>query len=374
MSEGAPTSATAPAGGRPRPTPPGAAREQLDWVTWARVLAILGVVSIHNAAPNAAAPDARDSVAGTVAIALDLGFVEVVPLFVMVSGALLLDPHRFRSSGQFLRHRAWRLIPPLVFWNVFYVVLDGLLTGRWRDPVELVRDAVTGRIAVHLYFFWIVLGLALLTPVVVRWVAVTGRREWLAGGLLAASIPVLTTTTTGLREEPMTFVHTAWTWWIPYAGAFVLGWALRGVVLRGGRLAAAALLGAGLTVLVAWQWRNPAAPEWLQTLAPVNYYGPTVLLLTVAAFLVAQGALRADGPLHALVSPGVMRLVAPVGAATLGVFGLHLAVLRLAIEWEWFGPGATTVPLLLARYVVVVAVTLAVVLPLRRVPWVRAVL
>jgi hypothetical protein len=49
-------------------------------------------------------------------------------------------------------------------------------------------------------------------------------------------------------------------------------------------------------------------------------------------------------------------------------------VLQLVIEWEWFGPAATSAPLLLARYAAVAAVTVAMVLPLRRVPYVRAVL
>src|SRR5690606_33800093 len=112
-------------------------RESLDWVTHLRVLAILGVVSIHNAAPNASAPGARDTFVGNLAIALDLAFIFAVPLFVMLSGTLLLDRRGFTTSGAFLRRRALRIVPPLVFWHAFYVVLDGLLSGEWPGPLEL---------------------------------------------------------------------------------------------------------------------------------------------------------------------------------------------------------------------------------------------
>lgn len=349
-------------------------REPLEWVTWLRVVAILGVVSIHNAAPNAIAPDARDTFVGTLAIALDLAFIFAVPLFVMLSGTLLLDPRGFTTGGAFIRKRALRIVPPLVFWHVFYVVFNGVLSGDWPSPAELARDVVTGKVAVHLYFFWIVLGLALLTPVLVRWVAATSRREWLVGGLLATSVPVLTAVTTTLRDEPMTFVHTAWTWWVPYLGVFILGWALRGIVLRGPALVAAAITAAALVVLVVGQWRNPAAPDWLHAAAPVNYYGPTVTLLTVLVFLLGQATRRRQGEHHALTRAAPRRLVGELGAATLGVFALHLAILQLVIEWEWFGPAATSAPLLLLRYAAALALTVAIVLPLRRVPYVRAVL
>lgn len=357
---------------------PATPREQLRWVTGLRVLAILGVVSIHNAAPNASDPDARQTAVGNLAIALDLAFIFAVPLFVMVSGALLLDPERFRSSGQFLRKRTARLLPPIVFWHVFYVVLNGQLSGEWPDPAELTRRVMTGQVAVHLYFFWIVLGLAVLAPVLVHWIAQTTRREWLVGGLIAVGVPVLTAVTTTLRGEEMTFVHTAWTWWVPYLGVFILGWALRGIVLAGPARVGAVALTVVLVVDVVWRWRNPSAPDWLQTIAPVNYYGPTVTLLTVLVFLLGQSlrGLRRGRSGRSDERPLRRRMgwVDEIGAATLGIFALHLAVLQLVIEWEWFGPGPTTVPLLIVRYAVVLAITVAIVLPLRRVPYVRAVL
>jgi surface polysaccharide O-acyltransferase-like enzyme len=358
----------------PESTPEPDAREPLEWVTWLRVIAILGVVSIHNAAPNASAPGARSTLVGNVAIALDLAFIFAVPLFVMLSGTLLLDPRGFRSSSAFIEKRGLRVVPPLLFWHIFYVVFNGVLSGIRPGVGKLTRDVVTGKVAVHLYFFWIILGLALLTPVLVRWVAATGRREWLVGGLLATTVPVLTAMTTELRDEPMTFVHTAWTWWVPYLGVFILGWALRGVVLRGPVLVAAVVLALGLVVEIVWQWRNPAAPDWLHAIAPVNYYGPTVTLLTVLVFLVGQAGQRRRGAVGEPRRRGVRRPMDELGAATLGIFALHLAVLQLTIEWEWFGPAATSAQLLLLRYAVVLAITVAIVLPLRRVPYVRAVL
>jgi surface polysaccharide O-acyltransferase-like enzyme len=366
---------TAPPSSDPRATVRAPhARAHLDWVTWLRVLAILGVVSIHNAAANASLPQARSTIRGTFGIVVDVAFIFAVPLFVMVSGALLLDPRGWTTSGQFVRKRALRLVPPLIFWHVFYIGFTGLLAGELPDGWTALRQVVTGRTAAHLYFFWIVLGLALVAPVLIPWIAQSSRREWLLGGLVATAVPVLAATTTVLRRDPMTFVHTAWTWWIPYLGVFILGWALRGVVLAGARLVGATAAVLGLLVLVTWQWRNPEVPPLLNTLAPVNYYGPSVLLLTVLIFLVGQSTIRHTGALAALTRPGVLRLLNPLGAATMGIFGLHVAILTLVTRAQWFGPAVTSAPLLVARGAAVLVLTCAIVLPLRRVPFVRRVL
>ena len=156
---------------------PAAAVAPLVWVTWLRAFAILGVVSIHNAAANAAAPGARSRVEGQVGIWLDIPFIFAVPLFVMLSGALVLNPAKVTTSASFLRHRAARVVPPLVFWNAFYVVLLYVVWGSWLGTGEVLDRVVTGRVANHLYFFWIVLGLAVVAPVLVPWLRSSRRRE-----------------------------------------------------------------------------------------------------------------------------------------------------------------------------------------------------
>ena len=73
------------------------------WLSWLRFIAIVGVVSIHTAGYTAAAAGARDRLEGQLAIALDIGAIFTVPLFVMISGALLLDPKKFHGTEDFLR-------------------------------------------------------------------------------------------------------------------------------------------------------------------------------------------------------------------------------------------------------------------------------
>lgn len=351
------------------------AGDRLAWVTWLRVLAILGVVLIHTVGSTAAGEGSTSTVDGWVARVLDLSFVWAVPVFVMLSGTLSLDPHRFRGSGAYLRKRAWRLVPAVLVWNLLYVgYLSWTRDGWWKGPREVLAQVLLGTVAPHLYFFWIVLGLSLITPVLVPWVARASRTELLLGALLAYAVPILSTWPLGPGGTPVGVTHVAWTWWLPYLGAYLLGRALHGVLLPRRLVPVALLVVLGLCALLSWQWRNPAAPQWLQDWAGVSYYSPSVALLSVLVLLLAQTTIRPGGALAVLAGPTATRLAGPVGGATLGIFGLHYLVLLVGIDTGVLGEPVAAWPVLLGRAAAVMVVTTGIVLLLRRVPVVRAVL
>ena len=54
-----------------------------------------------------------------------------VPIYIMLSGSLLLDPHRVESPSKFYHKRLMRIGVPLVFWSLFFMWVDVYYTG-WR--------------------------------------------------------------------------------------------------------------------------------------------------------------------------------------------------------------------------------------------------
>ncbi|HIZ36568.1 MAG TPA: acyltransferase [Candidatus Ruania gallistercoris] len=347
----------------------------IPWVTWLRIAAVYAVVLIHTAGPTAAGPGSTTTADGWVARALDLPFLWAVPVFVMLSGALSLDPKRFRGSAHYLRKRSVRLVPAVVFWNLVYLV-SLIVTVEdwgegWRDALGLV---LAGEVAPHLYFFWIVLGLSVLTPVLVPWLAGISRAGCLIAALAAWAVPVLSTWPLLPGGEPLGVHTAAWSWWIPYLGAYLMGWALRGVILPRWATAPAAAGAVALMGLLAWQWKNPAAPQWLHLWFPANYYSLTVAALSCLVLLLAQRLVRPGGIGGVLTRPAVLRAAEPVSAATLGIFALHVLVLGIGTSTGVLGAPETAWPILLVRFLAVATVTTAVVLLLRRVPIVRTVL
>jgi surface polysaccharide O-acyltransferase-like enzyme len=346
------------------------------WIAWLRFVAIVAVVCIHTAGYSAIIDNARGRALGQLSIALDIGGTFAVPIFVMLSGALLLNPARYGGTSEFLRKRAWRLVPALVFWNLFYWAFNVFYKKQTVGPSDAVRRAITGELYTALYFFWIVVGLALVAPILIPWISTASRRAVIVAGAVAAVMPILTISTYGYRGGTTVWVETAWTWWIFYLGFFILGWGLRGVVLTKWWLAAAVVGFVAIGSSLSWQWRNPDAPHLLQTLSPVSYFGFGAHVYAVLLFLIAQSTIREGGVLAFLARGRASRVGRLLGDAVLGVFALHLAVIALSWRVPVIGgaAAATSSPQLLARITFVVVVTYAVVLLLRRVPVVRRVL
>ncbi|MFB8229011.1 acyltransferase [Cellulosimicrobium sp. NPDC055967] len=348
----------------------------LEWVSWLRVLAIAAVVCIHVVGHDAIVDGARGTFHGNLAIWLDFGSDYAVPAFVLVSGALLLDPARYAGAGAFLRKRALRLLPAVVVWHLVWWAFCVAVLGENLGVRAFVEQSATGRLYTALYFFWIVLGLALVTPVLVPWVSTTGRRPVCVAGAALVGMTAASAAAEGVLGLPVAWVHTAWTWWIPYLGLYLLGWGLRDVVLRGWVLAAAAVGAAGIGVVQWWLWENPAAPELVRQLLPTTYYGVQVQVYAVLVYLVVKSVVRPGGLLGLLATPRAAAVGRVAGDATLGVFVLHLIVWNLMLALPVLGgaKAAGSAPLMLGRVVFVLVVTYAIVLLLRRVPVVRRVL
>ena len=348
----------------------------LEWVSWLRVLAITAVVAIHVVGHDAIVPGARETFHGNLAIWLDFGSDFAVPVFVMVSGALLLDPARYAGAGDFLRKRALRLVPAVVVWHLLWWVFLLTVLGEDVGVRAFVAQSATGRLYTALYFFWIVLGLALVTPLLVPWVSSVGRRAVVVAGAALVGMTAASAAAEGLLGLPTAWVQTVWTWWIPYLGLYLLGWGLRDVVLRGWLLAATAAGAVGIGVLQWWLWENPAVPELVRQLLPTTYYGVQVQVYAVLVFLVVKSVVRPDGALGALAAPRAAAAGRVLGDATLGVFVLHLMVWNLMLSLPALGgeKAADSVPQMLGRVAFVLVVTYAVVLLLRRLPVVRRVL
>jgi surface polysaccharide O-acyltransferase-like enzyme len=98
-----------------------------------------------------------------------------VPAFIMISGALLLNPQRFQPAAVFYRKRMGRILIPLAFWTVFYLGLRASFEGlSWP---EAARDVVRAGPYGHLWFLYMIAGLYFVTPVLQPFVRSTTRRD-----------------------------------------------------------------------------------------------------------------------------------------------------------------------------------------------------
>ena len=96
--------------------------KDINWVHRAKVLAIFAVVILHVASQVLE----NTSIFGTynwwMGNLFDAGTRWSVPVFVMVSGYLLLDPSKQEDFRTFYKKRANKILIPTIFWSIFYLI------------------------------------------------------------------------------------------------------------------------------------------------------------------------------------------------------------------------------------------------------------
>ena len=317
----------APAASAPR------RREYVPSLDVIRIVAILGVVAVHVVGGGV-----EEGSVGVGVVALDQAASAAVPVFLMMAGALNLHPAAHRQGpGVFWRKRAVRIVPALVVWSAFYMLVIGPIAGADMSLGTAIDQVITGKTFTHLYFLWAIAGLYVIAPVVAPFLHARegeeGRRAWGLGLLacawtaLAFAVPYLTRqpSLTGLDEhrpiEPGSL-----TYWMAFAGYFVIGRAAIVAPVR----RRAAILALSLTpfAVVALTWlyeagRDDGGGLLVRALRP-DYSSPSVMVYALLLFL---GVASLTGSWR--VGPRTQVWLRTLGNATFGVFLVHVAVLVL---------------------------------------------
>jgi len=205
-------------------------KNDLDFL---RALAIIAVVVIHSIAP-VVRQKPIGSTSWIVANIIDSFMRWGVPIFVMISGALLIKKENFYNSKNFFKKRFKKILIPLLSWPVIYVAWWKIFfMDKSLDFVDFVKQLLSGKPAFgyQLYFLFIILGLYLLTPLLSLYVSsVTKRRLWIA------TLAILSITTAHYSLEYFIFGRiprlNLFTLCLPYVGYFLLGYTLKDIKIK----------------------------------------------------------------------------------------------------------------------------------------------
>lgn len=132
-----------------------------------RITACIMVVIIHVSANLMSTVDVRSIDYAVLSSLNGIGFAGV-NLFVMISGALMLDPEKEISIKRLLCHNVLRLLAVWYIWTFIYMVSYHFRTGfHSKDEfINLLRSFLCADGTYHLWFIPMLAGLYLLTPVV----------------------------------------------------------------------------------------------------------------------------------------------------------------------------------------------------------------
>ena len=294
-------------------------RERLLYLDWLRVVATFMVVTIHVSA-GIVGIDYNDSPTNWLAA----NFYEslsrsAVPLFVMISGALLLGDQREMSYTHFLSKRVSKIFIPLVSWSIIYYIYQ--VIDHWYPTFsikQLISLFLTNGISVHFWFMYMILGIYLTTPIVKIFIQHAKRRDieyFLILWFYASFIVKYMNDAFGFSFNIELFYVTN------YVGYFVLGYYLAHYPLKkiSGKLALfSTLLGMVIIFFLTFSTTKNAGGTlqeyWYE------YHSPGVLLSAIGMFLLFKQYFSKKnlGPL----SNAINRL-------SFGIYLVHMLVLLI---------------------------------------------
>lgn len=285
-----------------------------------RCLACLAVVMIHSSASFAEAT--VGSVAFWVGNFFDSLSRIAVPLFVMLSGALLLEECRPFSKAKWGR-RMGKLVLFWLFWSAAYALAYEVATPVAKGEVPHFGSFLLALLQgpYHLWFIPMILGLYLLVPLLRLWVKRANSRYvfyFLAlAFVFSFAIPQDVQLLTLLFPKAEVLSKLTENLAIPHAAGycvyFVLGWYLHNVSLRREKLLLAlGVAGAAITVLGTWALSlYTGTPCFLFN----GNFTVNVLAYASGVFLFAKKFLGRTEP---------CRAAALVSRYSLGIYGVHV--------------------------------------------------
>lgn len=102
-----------------------------------------------------------------------------VPLFIMISGALMLDKNYNFSTKKLLKHIS-KMIVFFVFWSgiyciIFQIVDKIIIQHQPFDIIKIIASLVEGHY--HLWFIYLIIGLYLIVPLLRLWVKDENKKQ-----------------------------------------------------------------------------------------------------------------------------------------------------------------------------------------------------
>ncbi len=207
-------------------------KEHLLWPDVLKIISIYAVILLHSAAPLLVRYHRIGETDWWIGNLYDSLSRWCIPLFIMLSGAMLLGKTHENSLGVFFKKRFWRVAVPFLIWSVLYFL--------WRIYVKKEELALssffplffTGPLYYHLWFLYLIIGLYMLTPVLSLYLSCADRTNvlyFLALWFIMDSILPFAESLSGIKVYLSTGAATTV---FKFVGYFVLGYFLRSLQLR----------------------------------------------------------------------------------------------------------------------------------------------
>ncbi len=296
-----------------------------------------------------------------------------VPLFVMLTGALLLAPSkRDEELGFFFKKRFSRIGLPFLFWGIVYFLWDIYVENQPVTQGFIVNGILTGPYFTFWYLYMLV-GLYLVTPILRVMVAHFSEKlykyfmiVWIAGTALVPLIGLVSAYNYHLDANVFVIPQ--------FVGYFVIGAYLVNVRVRRRILVALTALGIALTAIGTYYMAMVIGGG--TTYFFQEYVSPTMILAAVPFFVLLNSYAKPCSSKQQSTKPTwKQRIMHLISENTLPIFLFHMIViytlqnglLGVTLNGNIMN-SIIGVPLMAA---ITLVLCLAVIVPLKKIPGVK---
>jgi surface polysaccharide O-acyltransferase-like enzyme len=296
---------------------------KLNWTTNLRVLATISVILLHVSGPllgQYSIVSNTDWWSGNI---YDGSVRFCVPVFVMLTGALLL-PKNYELTD-FLKKRFSRIVLPFLFWSFVYIGFTyyyNLSQNYVMSSFELFNLLKLGS-ATHLWYIYMIMGIYLFIPILSKWVQNCNEKEILYF-LIIWLISLL-------FDQPLLEkfkIDIDFTYFSDFIGYLVLGYYLSvksfPFSIKKIKIISILLIALGISItLIGTYYITSNSGKFDEYF--YDYLSPNTLIASVGVFLLFKN-----------INLETTKIIDFVGKYSYGIYLIHVLVLD---KMEYFGIG-----------------------------------
>lgn len=338
-----------------------------------RAIAIFGVVIIHTANSVYARLDFFGGISWFFAIFLESLSRASIPLFIMLSGYLILG--KDESFEKSLKRILTRVLIPLVIWTVFYMWWNGGNPSIVHIDKSIFLLLFSGRVF-HLYFLSIIIGLYAFSSLIRNYLynlSVNSQKFFLWFFLIA-----------GVVEVFLEFIfqrctsESIFSMWIPYTGYFVAGYLIGNRKIVFSNLKTYFALGIGVFSTIGFNYLHYYlhlhGKNFLEGQTCLTYYTDYYLSVNVVLFSVAAFIILLNLNYSKIENTKFGNFIKSVARSSFAIYLIHIAVIDiLSSKYKIFDPIAPAWLYVLIKWITIFGVSYLLSFILIKIPIIKKV-
>jgi surface polysaccharide O-acyltransferase-like enzyme len=286
----------------------------------------------------------------------------------MLTGALLLQPQKKDTLHAFFKKRWNRIGWPSIFWTSAYFAWDFLVQNIPFTAGAIAQGILNGAYT-QMWYLYVLAGLYLLTPIIRIFIFNADENMvkyfiliWVIGVAVLPFLKLFSIYSLNSNVFTMT----------GYVGFFVLGSYLSTVHARRRTLAVLMAVGVALTAMGTYWLAATVGGSGMYFFQ--QYFSPTVILASVAAFLLFM-TIKPPAPHKDGRPTKLHKLIKVISVNTFGIFFIHVMIIE-SIQLGYFGFAINRamldpiieVPILT---VIVLFTSLGIIILLKKIPYLK---